>query len=124
MAIAYLDAMMRPCPVCSLPKVSDNKAHSMFLGVRDSEGHSPGRELMAKIFSQYHDRDGNFVRDFRDLRVATGGALLGMPVHRAQQRVDVDETPAPRSRPAARCAQPARSGARPAPTPAGGHDRS
>ena len=39
-----------------------------------------------------------------DLGVAVAGALLGVPERRPQQRVDVDEDPARRSRAAARCA--------------------
>jgi hypothetical protein len=47
------------------PMVPDNKANPMFLVVRDHDAQSPGRELMKEIFSQYYDKDGNFVKDFQ-----------------------------------------------------------
>ncbi|MGO9782021.1 MAG: hypothetical protein ACLPQY_19995 [Streptosporangiaceae bacterium] len=48
-----------------LPRLPDSKLHPLFLQVRDSRGHIAARGLMDRVFSEYVDKDGNFVRDFQ-----------------------------------------------------------
>ena len=49
----------------SLRRLPDSKLHPLFLIIRDSRSHIPARGLMDQVFSEYVDKDGNFVRDFQ-----------------------------------------------------------
>jgi hypothetical protein len=48
-----------------LPRLPDSKLHPQFLYVRDSRSHIAARGLMDRVFREYADKDGNFVRDFQ-----------------------------------------------------------
>lgn len=46
-------------------KVPENKAHPLFLSLRDFRGASGARELMDQVFARYVDEDKNFIKDFQ-----------------------------------------------------------
>lgn len=46
-------------------KVSDNKANSLFLAVRDGSAYQAARTLMDQVFADFGDKDGNFIKDFQ-----------------------------------------------------------
>jgi hypothetical protein len=48
-----------------LPRFPDSKLHPLFLIIRDSRSHIAARGLLDQVFSEYVDKDGNFVRDFQ-----------------------------------------------------------
>lgn len=48
-------------------KVPDDKAHPLFLALRDYPGSSSARELMELIFANYVDEDKNFIKDFQSI---------------------------------------------------------
>lgn len=47
------------------PRISDSKAHPLFLSVRDHPGYRAGRRLLDETFALFGDQDGNFVKDFQ-----------------------------------------------------------
>jgi hypothetical protein len=46
-------------------RISDSKAHPLFLSVRDHPGYRAGRRLLDETFGLFGDQDGNFVKGFQ-----------------------------------------------------------
>jgi hypothetical protein len=48
-----------------LPRLPDSKLHPLFLRVRDSKSQIAARGLMDRVFNEYVDKDGSFIREFQ-----------------------------------------------------------
>jgi hypothetical protein len=75
-----------------LPRLPDGKLHPLFLEVRDSRGHIAARGLMDRVFSEYVDKDGNFVRDFQTAGFSARVWELSLSGYLAEQGYVLDSS--------------------------------
>lgn len=79
-------------PSLFAPKISDNKASPLFLGVRDSPAYRPARELMDAIYSQYRDKDKSFVREFQTKGFSARVWELSLFAYLQESEIDLDDS--------------------------------
>lgn len=46
-------------------RLREEQLHPLFREVRDGRGHQAARAMLDLVFSEYSDKDGNFIRDFQ-----------------------------------------------------------
>lgn len=75
-----------------LPRLPDSKLHPLFLTVRDSRSHIAARGLMDRVFSEYEDKDGSFIREFQTHGFSARVWELSLFGYLAEQGYALDDT--------------------------------